>query len=168
MSSEDKSPAPAAILRAPARPLWLVAVQRLALGLGLGLAVALVVIVLDHRKANSVVDVCVEARAVLMYYHAEKDAWPEDCDLAAPGAQFGGFKLAALTAALAKCEVPGKWTFAAKSAAGFPAVVFTPAEPGRSYQRVFAVADGWFDDGQAEAGQLRVGEGAAFLRLSAE
>ena len=167
MSSAEPSPS-AAILRAPAQPLWLAVAKRLGLGLGFGLLVALVFVVLDHRKANSVVDVCVEARSVLMYYRAEKDAWPKDFDLAAPGEPFAGFKLGALAAAVARCEVPGRWTFEAKSAAGFPAVVFTPAEPGRSYARVFAVADGWLDDGRADAGELRVGETAAYFRLSAE
>jgi hypothetical protein len=166
--SSAESPSPAAILRAPAQPLWLAVAQRLGLGLVFGLLVALVFVVLDHRKANSVVDVCVEARSVLLYYKAEKDVWPKDFDLAAPGEPFAGFKLGALAAAVAKCEVPGQWTFAAKSAAGFPAVVFTPAEPGRSYERVFTVADGWFDDGRADAGELRVGETAAYLRLSGE
>jgi hypothetical protein len=56
----------------------------------------------------------------------------------------------------------------AKSATGGPAVVFTPAEPGRSYERAFGVADGWVDDGQADTGDLLIRADVALLRLSAE
>ena len=73
-----------------------------------------------------------------------------------------------MTAAVAKCQVPGKWLFMPKSATGGPAVVFTPAEPGRSYERAFEAVDGWVDDGKADQGDLLIREDAALLRLSAE
>jgi hypothetical protein len=91
-----------------------------------------------------------------------------DCDLAAPGGQFGGFNLEPMTTAVAKCQVSGKWVFQAKSPSGGPAVVFTPAEPGRSYERAFEAVDGWVDDGKADQGDLLIREDAALLRLSAE
>ena len=68
----------------------------------------------------------------------------------------------------AALAVGGKWVFQAKSPSGGPAVVFTPAEPGRSYERAFGVADGWVDDGHADKGDLLVREDVALLRLSAE
>ena len=163
------APAPKApILRTPLEPLWLSAARRGFWGLLIGLVVALVFVVLDHRKANSVSQVCMQARIIFLQYHAEKGEWPKACDLAAPGGQFGGFNLAPMTAAVAKCQVPGKWVFQGKSPTGGPAVVFTPAEPGRAYERAFGFADGWVDDGHADKGDLLVREDVALLRLSAE
>jgi hypothetical protein len=167
MSAAENAPK-APILRTPLEPLWLSAARRAVWGLLIGLVVALVFVVLDHRKANSVSQVCMQARIIFLQYHAEKSAWPMDCDLAAPGGQFGGFNLEPMTTAVAKCQVSGKWVFQAKSPSGGPAVVFTPAEPGRSYERAFGVADGWVDDGHADKGSLLVREDVALLRLSAE
>lgn len=167
MSAEENA-SQAGILRPPFEPLWLSAARRGFWGLLLGLGVALVFVVLDHRKANSVSQVCLQARIVFLQYRAEKGEWPEACDLAAPGGQFGGFNLVPLTTAVARCQVPGKWAFAPKAETGGPAVVFTPAEPGRSYERVFGVVDGWLDDGLADAGDLLVRDRVALLRLSAE
>jgi hypothetical protein len=166
--SADENASQAGIIRAPFEPLWLAAARRGFWGLLLGLAVALVFVVLDHRKANSVSQACMQARILFLQYHAEKGEWPAACDLAAPGGQFGGFNLEPLTVAVAKCQVPGKWAFAPRSETGGPAVVFTPAEPGRSYERAFGVVDGWLDDGHAETGDLQVRPGVALLRLSAE
>jgi len=167
MSAEARS-RPPEILRAPFAPLWLSAGRLGLWGLLCGLLVALVFVVLDHRKANSVSAVCMQARIIFLQYQAEKGEWPKDCDLAAPGGQFGGFNLAPLTTAVARCEVPGKWVFQAKSPSGGPAVVFTPAEAGRPFERAFGVVDGWVDDGDAATGDLLVRDAVALLRLSAE
>jgi len=167
MSAAENAPK-VPILRTPLEPLWLSAARRGFWGLLIGLVVALVLVVLDHRKANSVSQVCMQARIIFLQYHAEKSAWPMDCDLAAPGGQFGGFNLEPMTTAVAQCQVPGKWVFQAKSATGGPAVVFTPAEPGRSYERAFGVAAGWVDAGHADKGDLMIREDVALLRLSAE
>jgi hypothetical protein len=158
----------AGILRVPLEPLWLSAVRRGFWGLLIGLVVALVFVILDHRKANSVSQVCMQARIIFLQYHAEKGEWPKACDLAAPGGQFGGFNLEPMTTAVAKCQVPGKWVFMAKSATGGPAIVFTPAEPGRSYERAFEAVDGWVDDGKPDQGDLLIREDVALIRLSAE
>ena len=158
----------AAILRTPLEPLWRSVVRRGFWGLLIGLAVALGFVVLDHRKANSVSQVCMQARIIFLQYHVEKGAWPKDCDLAAPGGQFGGFNLEPMIMAVAKCQIPGKWVFMAKSPAGGAAVIFTPAEPGRVYERAFGVAAGWVDDGHADKSGLLVREDVALLRLAAE
>ena len=165
-AAENTTPAP--ILRTPLEPLWLSAARRGFWGLLIGLAVALVFVVLDHRKANSVSQVCMQARVIFLQYHAEKGEWPKACDLAAPGGQFGGFNLEPMTTAVAKCQIPGKWAFVPKYETGGPAVVFTPTEPGRSYERAFGVADGWLDDGHTDKGDLLVREDVALLRLAAE
>lgn len=166
MSAEENA-SQAGILRVPLEPLWLTAAKRGFWGLLLGLAVALVFVVLDHRKANSVSQVCMQARILCLQYRAEKGEWPKPFDLAAPGDAFGGFNLEPLTSAVAKCQVPGKWAFAPQSPAGGPAVVFVPAEPGRSYERALGAVDGWLDDGQAGTGDLEVRADVALLRLSA-
>jgi hypothetical protein len=166
--SADEPSSQAPILRAPLEPLWQSAARRGFWGLLIGLAIALVFVVLDHRKANSVSQVCMQARILFLQYQAEKGEWPKACDLAAPGGQFGGFNLEPLTTAVAKCQVPGKWLFEPKSVTGGPAVVFTPAEAGRSYERAFGVVDGWLDDGKAETGDLLIRADGASLRLSAE
>jgi hypothetical protein len=166
MAEENPSQAP--LLRAPTGPLWGPAVRFGLIGLTLGLLIAAVFVVIDQLKANSVSPGFVQARIVVLQYQAEKGVWPKDCDLSAPGEQFAGFRLTALSAALAKCEVPGSWAFSARSAAGFPAIVFTPSAPGRSFERTLRVVDGWIDDGSAATGEMRVGPAAATLRLSAE
>ena len=158
----------AEILRTPLEPLWLSAARRGFWGLIIGLVVALVFVVLDHRKANSVSQVCTQARIIFLQYHAEKGEWPKGCDLAAPGGQFGGFNLQPMITAATNCQIPGSWSFVPKSESGGPAVVFTPAEPDRSYERAFGVVDGWLDDGHADTGDFLVRERVAFLRLSAE
>jgi hypothetical protein len=167
MSAEEnpRKPEP---LRAPLRPLWATALGRGLLGLLLGLVVALVFVVLDHRKANTVSKVFIQARVIVLQYQGEKGAWPKDFDLSAPGDQFGGFKLEPLLDALAKSAVPGKWAFVAKPSDGVPSVVFTPAEPDRGFRRVLDAVDHWLDDGDPATGDLRVREGEAVLRLSAE
>lgn len=167
MSAEENSPKPEAV-RAPLRPLWATALRRGFVGLLVGLAVALVVVVLDHRKANSVSKVFVQARVILLQYQVEKGAWPKDFDLNAPGDQFGGFSFDLLNDALGKCDLAGKWAFVAKSAAGGPAIVFTPAEPDRAFRRVLGAVDRWLDDGDVATGEMRVRDGDALLRLSAE
>jgi len=166
--SAETHPSLTGVVRGPQEPLWRLVARRGIFGLCLGLLVALVFVVLDHRKANSVSQVGMHARVLLLQYRVEKDAWPADCDLAAPGAQFGGFALEPLATAVAKCQVPGRWAFAARSPTGGPAVVFTPAEPGRSYERAFGVADGWLDDGDPEKGDFLVRPDVALLRLSVE
>jgi hypothetical protein len=166
--SADENASQAGILRVPLEPLWVSAGRRGFWGLLIGLAVALVFVVLDHRKADSVSQVCMQARIIFLQYHAEKGEWPKACDLAAPGGQFGGFNLEPLTTAVAKCQIPGKWVFLPKCDTGGPAVVFTPTEPGRSYERAFGVVDGWLDDGHADTGDLLVREGSASLRLTVE
>ena len=158
----------AEILRTPLEPLWLSAARRGFWGLIIGLVVALVFVVLDHRKANSVSQVCTQARIIFLQYRAEKGEWPKGCDLAAPGGQFGGFNLQPMITAATNCQIPGSWSFVPKSESGGPAVVFTPAEPDRSYERAFGVVDGWLDDGHADTGDFLVRERVAFLRLSAE
>jgi len=166
--SADENAKQAGILRVPLEPLWASAARRGFWGLLIGLGIALVFIVLDHRKANSVSLVCMQARIIFMQYHAEKGEWPKACDLAAPGGQFGGFNLEPMTTAVAKCQIPGKWVFMPQCETGGPAVVFTPAEPGRSYERAFGVAAGWLNDGHVDKGDLLVREGVALLRLSVE
>lgn len=166
--SADENAKQAGILRVPLEPLWASAARRGFWGLLIGLGIALVFIVLDHRKANSVSQVCMQARIIFMQHHAEKGEWPKACDLAAPGGQFGGFNLEPMTTAVAKCQIPGKWVFMPQCETGGPAVVFTPAEPGRSYERAFGVAAGWLNDGQVDKGDLLVREGVALLRLSVE
>jgi len=166
--SADENAKQAGILRVPLEPLWASAARRGFWGLLIGLGIALVFIVLDHRKANSVSQVCMQARIIFMQYHAEKGEWPKACDLAAPGGQFGGFNLEPMTTAVAKCQIPGKWVFMPQCETGGPAVVFTPAESGRSYERAFGVAAGWLNDGHVDKGDLLVREGVALLRLSVE
>jgi hypothetical protein len=138
------------------------------LGLGLGLAVAWGVVLLDRRTARTVSPVCVEARALLLRYHAEKGAWPREVDLATPGDQFAGYRLERLAAALEACALPGRWTFVRRSVDGGPAIVFTPAESSGASGRVFAAVDAWIDDDAAGAGLLRVRDGVATFRLTDE
>ena len=166
--SAEADPTKSGPLRAPLRPLWATALGRGLLGLLLGLVVALVFVVLDHRKANTVSKVFIQARVIVLQYQGEKGAWPKDFDLSAPGDQFGGFKLEPLLDALARCDVAGRWTFVAKSPEGVPGIVFTAAEPDRGFRRVLDAVDHWLDDGDAATGDLRVREGEAVLRLSAE
>ena len=166
--SADENPSTSPILRPPSEPTWFAATKLGLIGAGIGLACALPFIVSDHLKANSVKAPYVQARNILLHYQAEKAAWPKDFDLSSPGEQFAGFKLTALSEALAACQIPGKWTFVAKSPEGWPAVVFTPDEPGLSFERTLVVVDGWVDDGEPSAGDMRVSAGSASLRLSAE
>ena len=53
-------------------------------------------------------------------------------------------------------------------AAGAPAILFTPAEPGQAYERCLRLVDTWIDDGDPAAGDFVVGPDYARLRLSAE
>jgi hypothetical protein len=156
------------ILLPPGVPLWFTAAKGGLIGLGLGFAVALVFIVLDYRKASSVEAVFVQARAVCLQYRGDKGVWPKDCDLPSPGTILADAKLAPLATALAKCQVPGNWSFVVKSPEGAPAIVFTPEETGRSFERTLGVVDGWMDDGKSFAGDLRFDGAQARLRLSVE
>ena len=156
------------ILLPPGVPLWYTAAKGVVIGLGLGFAIALVFIVLDYRKASSVEAVFVQARAVCLQYRGDNGIWPKDSDLPRPGVQMADAKLAPLGAALAQCQVPGGWTFVTKSPDGGPAIVFTPEETGRSFERTLGVIDGWMDDGKSFAGDLRFDGAQARLRLSVE
>ena len=164
----DENPSTSPILRPPQEPTWFAATKLGLIGAGIGLACALPFIVSDHAAANSVKAPYVRARNILLHYQAEKGVWPKDFDLTRPGEQLAGFKLGALTEALAACELPGKWSFVAKSSEGGPAIVFTPDEPGRSFERTLGVVDGWVDDGEPTSGDMRVRRDSATLRLSAE
>ena len=166
--SADENPSTSPILRPPYESTRLAATRLGLIGAGIGLACALPFIVYDHAAANSVKAPYVQARNILLHYQAEKGVWPKDFDLSSPGEQLAGFKLTALSEALAACQIPGKWTFVAKSPEGWPAVVFTPDKPGLSYERTLGVVDGWVDDGEPLTGDMRVGAGSASLRLSAE
>jgi hypothetical protein len=115
-----------------------------------------------------VAPVFAHGRTIVLHYHAENGAWPKDFDLAQPGAAFAGYRLAPLAEAHAQCDLPGRWAFVAKGPDGGPAIVFTPAEAGRRFQRTLDVVDGWIDDGEPLTGEMRVGAGSAWLRLSGE
>jgi len=156
------------ILLPPGVPRWFTAAKGGLIGLGLGFAVALVFVVLDHRKAGSVEAVFVQARVVCLQHRGDKGAWPKDCDLARPGMQMADAKLAPLALALAKCQVPGSWRFVGETPEGWPAIVFTPEEAGRSFERTLGVVDGWMDDGRSLEGDLRYEAAQARLRLSVE
>lgn len=166
--SADENPSTSPILRPPSEPTWSAATKLGLIGAVIGLGCVLPFIVYDHAAANSVKAPYVQARNILLHYQAEKGVWPKDFDLSSPGEQLAGFKLIALTEALAGCEIPGKWTFVAKSPEGWPAIVFTPDKPGLSYERTLGVVDGWVDDGEPSTGDLRVSADSASLRLSAE
>jgi len=166
--SADVNPSTSPILRPPAEPTRKAAGKLTLFGAGIGLTYAAAVIVVDQAKANSVSPVYVQARNALLHYQAEKGAWPKDFELSQAEKVMPGFKLDALTDTLGKCELPGKWTFVAKTAEGWPAIVFTPAEASRGFQRTLGVVDGWIDDGQADKGDFLVRRDAALLRLSAE
>jgi hypothetical protein len=166
--SADVNPSTSPILRPPAEPTRKAAGKLALFGAGIGLTYAAAVIVVDQAKANSVSPVYVQARNALLHYQAEKGAWPKDFELSQAEKVMPGFKLDALTDTLGKCELPGKWTFVAKTAEGWPAIVFTPAEASRGFQRTLGVVDGWIDDGQADKGDFLVRRDAALLRLSAE
>ena len=166
--SDDVNLSTSPILRPPSESTQKAAVKLALFGAGIGLTYAAVVIVTDQAKANSVSPVYVQARNVLLHYQAEKDAWPKDFELTRADKAMPGFKLDALTDALAQCELPGKWTFVTKAPEGWPAIVFTPAETGRGFQRTLEMVDGWVDDGQADKGDFLVRREAALLRLRAE
>jgi hypothetical protein len=156
------------IVRPPGVPVWSTALKGGLLGLALGLTVALVFIALAYRQAGSVEAVFVQARALCLQHRGEKGFWPKDCDLARPGMQMADAKLAALGAALAKCQVPGRWALVTEGQEGRQAIVFTPEAPGRSFERILQVVDGWMDDGNRHAGDLRFDDTDARLKLSAE
>jgi hypothetical protein len=115
--------------------------------------------------ANAVLKVFAEARTGLLTERFEREAWPADAELTAA---LGPERARRLRVIITECQVPGKWLFEPKSATGGPAVLFTPAEAGRSYERAFGVVDGWLDDGKAETGDLLIRADGASLRLSAE
>jgi hypothetical protein len=166
--SAEANPSRTPILRPPATTVRAAAVKFGLVGAGIGLTLALAFIVVDQRKADTAAPVFSSARNIILFYQAEKGSWPADFDLASPGEQFAGFKLQSLTEALAGCEIAGKWSFAARSAEGRPAIVFTPAETGASHQRTFGLIDERLDDGEPATGDFRVRPDAALLRLTAE
>jgi hypothetical protein len=166
--SADENPSTSPILRPPSDTTWVAATKLGLIGAGIGLACVMPFVVNDHAAANSVKGPYVKARNILLDYQAAKGVWPKDFDLARPGEQFAGFKLAALNEALAACEIPGKWSFVAKSPEGWPVIIFTPDEPGLSYELTLGVVDKWVDDGDPSAGDMRVRPGSATLKLSAE
>lgn len=166
--SADENLSTSPIVRPPSEPTRKAAVKLALFGAGIGLTYAAAVIVTDQAKANSVSPVYVQARNALLHYQAENGAWPKDFELARADKAMPGFKLHALTDALAQCELPGKWTFVNKTAEGWPAIVFAPAETGRGFQRTLEMVDGWVDDGQADKGDFLVRRDSALLRLSAE
>jgi len=166
--SAEENPSLTPVLRPPATSVAQAAAK---LGLGgaaVGLTLALAVIVMDHQRANSVAPVFALARNVVLQYQAESGAWPKDFDVARPGEQFADYRLTSLTEALDRCAIPGRWAFVAKAAGGAPAIVFTPAEPGAGVRRTLGVVDGWIDDGDEDAGEMRVGPAGASLTLKAE
>jgi hypothetical protein len=156
------------ILLSPGVPLWYTAAKGGFLGLGLGVAVALIFIVLSHRKASSVEAVFVQARAVCLQYRGDNGIWPKDSEIPQQGTTLADAKLAPLAKALAQCQVPGNWSFVGKSPDGWPAIVFTPEESGRDFERVLGVVDGWMDDGKRREGDLRFDGAQARLKLSVE
>jgi hypothetical protein len=165
--SAVENPSHTPILRPPATTVAQAATKLGLFGAAIGLTFALAFVVVDHHNANSVAPVFAHARTIVLQYHAENGAWPKDFDVAQPGEAFAGYRLTPLTEALAHCDLPGRWAFVAKGADG-AAIVFTPAEPGRRFERTLGVVDGWIDDGEALTGEMRVRADAASLRLSGE
>jgi hypothetical protein len=166
--SAEENPSQTPILRPPATTVAEAATKFGLIGVAIGLTFALAFVVVDHHQANSVAPVFAQARTIVLHYHAENGAWPQDFDLAQPGAPFAGYRLTPLAEALANCDLPGRWAFVAKGPEGVPAVVFTPVEAGRRFQRTLGVVDGWIDDGEPLTGEMRVGAASASLRLSGE
>jgi hypothetical protein len=166
--SAEENPSHTPILRPPATTVAQAATKLGLFGAAIGLTFALAFVVVDHHRANSVAPVFSQARTIVLQYHAENGAWPKDFDVTQPGPDFAGYRLAPLAEALGRCELPGRWAFVAKGPDGAPALVFTPAEPGRRYERTLGAVDGWIDDGEALTGEMRVRADAASLRLSGE
>ncbi len=156
------------ILRPLAEPTWSAAGKLALFGAGLGLVYVATLFINDQTKAYSVSPVFAKARTLLLFYQAEKGAWPKDFDLNRAEAALPGFNLAALNEALAQCELPGTWTFVTQTPEGWPAVVFTPAEGGAPFERTLGVVDGWVDDGNLASGDLRVRADVAQFKLTAE
>jgi len=156
------------ILLSPGVPIWYTVAKGGLLGLGLGVVVALIFIVLSHRKASSVEAVFVQARAVCLQYRGDNGIWPKDSEISQQGTTLADAKLAPLAKALAQCQVPGNWSFVGKCPEGWPAIVFTPEESGRDFERVLGVVDGWMDDGKGREGDLRFDGAQARLKLSVE
>ena len=166
--SAEENPSHTPILRPPATTVAQAATKFGLFGVAIGLTIALGFVVADHQKANSVAPVFAQARTIVMQFHAENGVWPKDFDVAHPGEAFAGYRLAPLAEALGRCDLPGRWAFQAKGPDGAAAIVFTPAEPGRRYERTLGVVDRWIDDGEALTGELRVRRDAAALSLSGE
>lgn len=135
------------------------------IGLGLGLIGATLRMIPQQAPANAVLKVFAEARTGLLTEHFEREAWPADGDLA--GA-LGPARAPRLRELIAACPLAGAWRFAGVKTAGEPAILFTPAEPGQSYERCLRLVDAWIDDGDPDAGDFRVRPDGARLRLSAE
>ena len=134
-------------------------------GLGLGLLAAGLLIIPQQRPAAAVGKVFAEARAALLTERFEREAWPADAELAAALGDERGRRLRAL---IAECPLAGAWRFEGAKSPDGPAVVFTPAETGKAYDRCLRLVDAWLDDGDPATGDLILGPGRARLRLSAE
>ncbi len=166
--AEDATPSVTPVLRTSLTPVWQQACQWAGKGLLVGLLIALGVMIYEHSKANSVSLVLQGARRPLLQYHLEKGGWPADFNLTKAAPELVAFNAKQLPELVGKCRVDGAWAFTQKGPDGKPSVVFTPSSAGSSFQRVLMVVDGWMDDGRAAAGDLRVTEAKAWLRLSAE
>lgn len=151
-------------LRPPAEGRLRAGLKLGVLGLASGLFGAGLFIIPQQSRANAVNRVFSEARAVVLTARVDRGAWPSDGELSALPVGPRGPRLAKL---LAECPLPGGWRFVARAAGG-PAIIFTPAEPGPAYARCLRLVDGWIDDGDPATGDLVVGPDRARLRLSAE
>lgn len=160
--SDRIAPAP---LQPPAEG-WLSAGAKTGvIGLFLGLLGAGLFVIPHQQPANGVTKVFAEARAVVLTARLERSNWPQDGELAAFTAEGKAPRLRTL---LAECPLAGEWRFVSGKAQGGPAIVFTPAETGRAFERCLRVVDSWIDDGEPATGDLTVGPDRARLRLSAE
>ncbi len=138
------------------------------LGLIVGLLAAGGIVVRDQRAADTVAPVFTAARAALLFQRSATGSWPVDGVLASRRDDLFHARFNVFRVALARCEVAGVWTFRSRGPAGRPVVVFTPAEPGRAFERALAVVDGWVDDGEPGQGDFRVFAERAELSFSAE
>lgn len=135
------------------------------IGLFLGLLIAGLFVIPHQRPANGVTKVFAEARAVVLTARLERSNWPQDGD---PADALEPGRTRRLRTLLAECPLPGSWRFVSGKALGGPAIVFTPAERGQTYERSLRVVDSWIDDGDPATGDLIVSPDRARLRLSAE